>query len=53
MFNFLNQSEFSEAVTEVWELVDENNKVITPSLANGQYAYGIALFPVNSDFCKK
>ena len=44
---------FRDAVTEVWELADENNKVISPSLPYNRYYYGIALFPVNSDFCKK
>ena len=48
-----NMRHGNNAVTEVWELTDENNKVITPSLPSAHYGYGIALVPVNSDFCKK
>ena len=44
---------FSDAITEVWELVDKNNAVINPSLPHYHYYYGVALFPVNVDFCKK
>ena len=44
---------FSDATSEVWEFGDENNKVISPSLPYRKYFYGIALFPVNADFCKK
>ena len=51
--NNMQYSQFSDAVTEVWELADENNKVIAPSLPYNKYKFGIALFPVNSDFCKK
>ena len=48
-----NMRHGNNAVTEVWELTDENNKVITPSLPDGEYTTGIALIPVNSDFCRK
>ena len=44
---------FSDATTEVWEFGEENNKVISPSLPDYAYIYGIALVPVNSDFCRK
>ena len=50
---FLIQPQFSDAVSEVWDLADEKNKVIAPSLPRFHYSYGIALFPVNSDFCRK
>ena len=40
-------------MTEVWELVDENSKVISPSLPQNHVYLGIALFPVNTDFCSK
>ena len=46
------QPYFSDLVTEVWELRDENNKVISPSLPYNKYYYGIALFPVNADYCR-
>ena len=44
---------FSDVVTEVWDFVERNNKVIPPNLPQHAYYYGIAFFPVNIDFCKK
>ena len=52
-FKIIIYCELSDAVTEVWELVNEKNKVITPSLPKDQYYLGIALFPVHRDFCRK
>ena len=43
----------SDALTEVWNLVEESKQVRIPTLERNQYAYGIALFLVNRDFCKK
>ena len=40
-------------VTEVWELDNGTNKTIEPTLPNGYYIYGIALYVVDKDFCKK
>ena len=47
------QSLFSPLDTEVWELENGNNKTIEPTLPNDDYAFGIALFVVEKDFCKK
>ena len=41
---------FSPLVTEVWELENGNNQIIQPTL---DYAFGIALYVVEKDFCKK
>ena len=49
----LLQSLFSPLVTEVWELENSNNKIIEPTLPNGHYGVGIALYVVEKDFCKK
>ena len=35
--------------TEVWELENGNNKVITPTLS--YYNYGIGLYAVDFNFC--
>ena len=40
-----------EAETEVWDLENDTMEMITPELKN--YEYGIALYVVDSDFCKK
>ena len=53
LVRYHSQPYFSDATTEVWELGDENNKIISPSLPRNHYYYGIALVPVNSDFCRK
>ena len=46
---------FSDVETEVWEfdVFEEKNKVIEPKLEKYSYYYGMALFPVDSEFCKK
>ena len=44
---------FSPLVTEVWELENESNKIIQPTLPDYHYANGIGLFVVEKDFCKK
>ena len=51
--HFIEISLFSSLVTEVWELENGNNKTIEPTLPNDDYAYGIALYIVEKDFCKK
>ena len=38
-------------VTEVWELDNGTNKIIEPTLSD--VFYGIALYVVDKDFCKK
>ena len=47
------KSLFSPIVTEVWELENGINKIIEPTLPNGEYVNGIALYVVEKDFCKK
>ena len=44
---------FRPLVTEVWELENGNNKIIQPTLPDDDYAFGIALYVVEKDFCKK
>ena len=44
---------FSPLVTEVWELENGSNKIIQPTLQDGDYYAGIALNVVEKDFCKK
>merc|ERR1719197_165069 len=40
-------------VTEVWKLENGNNKTIEPTLPDNDYRFGIALYVVDKDFCKK
>ena len=41
-------------VTEVWELENGNNKISEPTLPYFfSYLYGMALYIVDKDFCKK
>ena len=44
---------FSPLVTEIWELEIGTNKIIEPTLPDDHYAWGIALYVVDKDFCKK
>ena len=44
---------FSPLVTEVWEVENGNNKIIEPTLPDGRYDWGVALYVVDKDFCKK
>ena len=46
---------FRDVDTEVWEFdaFENRNKVIEPKLEKYSYYYGMALFPVDSEFCKK
>ena len=39
--------------TEIWELDDEVYNIIQPNLTNDAYAWGLALFEVDANFCKK
>ena len=41
------------AVTEVWDLEKNFGHVINPSLPRTNYSWGVALFLVDDDFCKK
>ena len=49
--NKILTAELREAETEVWDLENDSMEMITPELKN--YEYGIALFVVDSNFCKK
>ena len=40
-------------MTEMWNMKNGENEIIQPALPNGAYELGIALFPVDADFCKK
>ena len=44
---------FRPLVTEVWKLENGNNKLIQPTLPDGTYYRGTALYVVEKDFCKK
>lgn len=39
--------------TEVWDFENIKNKTISPTLRNFKYAYGIAVYAVDFDFCQK
>jgi len=41
------------AETEVWEFETGDNNIIGATLQNNNYAYGIGLYAVNFDFCRK
>ena len=49
----LFKSLFSRLYTDVFELENGNGKIIHPTLPDNDYAYGIALYAVEKDFCKK
>ena len=42
---------FFSAVTEVWDFETEENEMIEPTLPNGYYAWGMAIFEVDAYFC--
>ena len=42
---------FSPVETEVWNVENGTVDVIEPTLSYGHYAYGIALYSVDSNFC--
>ena len=44
-------SVFSPVETEVWNIETGTVEVIEPTLSYGHYAYGIALYSVDSNFC--
>ena len=44
---------FFSAETEVWEFETGTNNIIGATLENNYYAYGIGLYAVNFDFCRK
>ena len=58
-WGLINKSKYQNNIflsyldTEIWEFEAGNNNVIDPSLPDWDYAYGIALFVVDADFCKK
>ena len=39
--------------TEVWDLINADHKVINPSLPKNSYYYGIGLYLVDLEYCKK
>ena len=41
------------AVTEVWDLENNVGEVINPSLPRTNYSWGVALFLVTDEFCKR
>ena len=44
---------YSPMVTEIWELENGINKISEPSLPFFPHYYGMALYIVDKDFCKK
>ena len=43
---------FSDTETEIWNLTDETNKVVNPTLAsNWDYSYPMGLYIVPFNFC--
>ena len=48
----LSVSLFS-AETEIWHFGYGNNKVISPSIPSGYFAYGPGIYSVEFDFCHK
>ena len=51
--NFVGQFSILSAETEVWELENGKNEIIEPTLATGTHAYGIGLYAVDFDYCRK
>ena len=42
---------FSDLETEIWQLTNGNNKIINPTLPDGDYVFGIGLYLVPFNFC--
>ena len=50
---FMTHMIFRPVETELWNFDDGNFiKTMPPTLINGQYKYGFALFPVDTDYCR-
>ena len=54
-FQFLYEvvMKFYSVETEVLDLATENSKIISPTLPAGEYIYGIGIYAVDFDFCRK
>ena len=48
---FHDKNTFSDAETEIWDFINESNRVIDPTLPRDRYAYGIGLYIVPFNFC--
>ena len=48
---FHDKNIFSDAETEIWDFINESNKVVDPTLPDNQYVWGIGLYIVPFDFC--
>ena len=42
---------FSDMETEIWNVTNETNKVVNPTLQNEDYVMGIGLYIVPFNFC--
>ena len=51
MYILLNN--FSDVETEVWTMANGTHKNISPSLPEKDYIYGVALYSVDFNFCRK
>ena len=43
----------SDTETEIWETINEKSSIIDPKLPHAKFVHGVALYIVDSDFCKK
>ena len=50
--NSLMKSLNFSAETELWQFSNGNNKVIN-TLRSADFIFGIGIYPVNSDYCRK
>ena len=48
---FHDENIFSDAETEIWDFINENNKMVDPTLPDNKYVLGIGLYIVPFDFC--
>ena len=48
---FHDKKFFSGAETEIFDIINESNKVVGPTLPDRGYIYGIGLYIVPFDFC--
>ena len=48
---FHGKNIFSDAETEIWDMINESHKVIDPTLPGGAYRSGIGLYIVPFNFC--
>ena len=51
--SMFNDKIFIRVMTELWEMETQQRRLIAPTLPHNAYAYGIGLFLVDIEYCRK